>query len=149
MIISRRDDGDSPWPSQYESLGRWNLVAGWETALMERHHLASRTDTTEETSIHQVPVTVVSCSCARVAMNTEYVRRTVLLQTFPPTYPVQPCAVRTRTWSRTRFTAVRTLHLGALLLGQDGPLLPAPYKLRLFLCTRTFSHSSSNSCVSV
>ena len=38
--------------------GRRNLVAEWKIALMERHQPASRTDTTEETPVHQVPVTV-------------------------------------------------------------------------------------------
>ena len=58
---------------------RRNSVAGGEIALMERHQPASRTDTTEETSIHQVPATVVPCCCTRVAMNTEHVRRALLL----------------------------------------------------------------------
>ena len=49
-----------------------NFVAGWEIALMERQQIASRTNTTVETSIQKVPVPAVSCCCTRVAMTTEF-----------------------------------------------------------------------------
>ena len=52
----------SPWPSQHESLQPWrNFVAGWDTVLMERHHLPSRIDTTEETPLLKVPTVVWCC----------------------------------------------------------------------------------------
>ena len=52
----------SPWPSQHESLQLWrNFVAGWDTVLMERHHLPSRIDTTEETPLLKVPTVVWCC----------------------------------------------------------------------------------------
>ena len=55
-------------PSQHESLRPWrNFVAGWDIVLMERHHLPSRIDTTEETPLLKVP-TVVCCCGATVCI---------------------------------------------------------------------------------
>ena len=76
-----------------------NLVAVWEIVLVECHQPESRTDTTEDMSIHQVPVTVVRCivvqECDEHSMYVEHCCFPGKI--FPPTYQVQGTTAL-RTW---------------------------------------------------
>ena len=94
--------------SSMRAYGRPNFV---RLGTVECHQLASRTATKEETTLPQVPVTVVSCCCTRVAMDTEYARRALLAAVDVSSdlpYLVQRCTS----------TAVRTpLLLGATWAG--------------------------------